>query len=67
METRFVRVVHGSDSHFVALYSGLSPVELSRLLKIRNQTLQASARVVDRAQQGIMYRVDRTLYTILPI
>ncbi|CAM9867678.1 unnamed protein product, partial [Discosporangium mesarthrocarpum] len=32
-ETKFVRVVHGEDSHFIALYTGLAPEELSRLLR----------------------------------
>ncbi|CAM9151821.1 unnamed protein product, partial [Phaeothamnion confervicola] len=32
-ETRLVRIRHGQDSHLVALYIGLAPLELTRLLK----------------------------------
>lgn len=30
METKFVRVAHGGQAHFVALYQGLDPQEGSR-------------------------------------
>ncbi|CAM9722179.1 unnamed protein product, partial [Choristocarpus tenellus] len=32
-ETKFVRVIHNEKSHFIALYTGLNPEELSRLLR----------------------------------
>ena len=33
LETKFVKVEHGSESHFLALYTGVSPVELSNMMK----------------------------------
>lgn len=29
-ETKFVRVTHGGEAHFIALHTGLNPAEVSR-------------------------------------